>query len=118
MRVIGKEKDTSGREWFEILAAIVVAACLSVFSGIASARGNSDNAFERVQEVQERDTAKLMAQEGGVGMAIGVHKGRPCCILVFTDSGTEQVREKIPSTVAGHPVVVPYVGKVLALDPE
>ena len=51
-------------------------------------------------------------------MAIGVHKGRPCCILVFTDSGTEQVREKIPSTVAGHPVVVPYVGKVLALDPE
>jgi len=54
----------------------------------------------------------------GVGMAIGVHKGRPCCILVFTDSGTEQVREKIPSTVAGHPVVVPYVGKVLALDPQ
>jgi hypothetical protein len=104
--VIGKEKNISRREWFQRFAATMVTVCLLVCSGIASAQGNSDNAFARVKEVQERHTVNLMAQEGVVGTAVGLHKGRPCCILVFTNSGTEQVRERIPPTVEGHPVVV------------
>lgn len=105
----------SRREWLKTLVAAVLTVCLLAFSGIASAQGNSDNALARVQEVQERHTAKLMAQEGVIGTALGLHQGRPC-ILILTASDTEQVRRKIPPIVEGYPVVVQHVGEIGALD--
>jgi hypothetical protein len=55
-----------------------------------------------------------MAIPGVVGTAIGQDKGRPC-ILILTASNTKQVREKIPSTVEGYPVVVQFTGEIRAL---
>ena len=70
-----------------------------------------------IEQVQEKHTDEWMAIPGVVGTAIGLRKGNPC-ILVFTDSNTEQVRRKIPPTVEGYPVVVQYMGKVRALDQQ
>jgi hypothetical protein len=68
-----------------------------------------------IGQVQQDHTDAWMAIPGVVGTGIGQDKGKPC-ILVFTASNTKQVREKIPSTVEGYPVVVRYIGEVRALD--
>ncbi len=68
-----------------------------------------------VQRVQQEHTDEWMAISGVVGTAIGQQDGRPC-ILVLTASNTEQVRQKIPSSVEGYPIVVQHVGEIRALD--
>jgi hypothetical protein len=70
-----------------------------------------------MEQVRQEHTDVWMAVPGVVGTAIGQHQGRPC-ILVLTDSDVEQVRQRIPPMVEGHPVVVQYVGKVRALDKQ
>lgn len=68
-----------------------------------------------IQQVQEEHTDAWMAVPGVVGTAIGQQNGEPC-ILVLTASNTEQVRQTIPSTVEGYPIVVQYVGEIRAQD--
>jgi hypothetical protein len=68
-----------------------------------------------IQQVQQEHTEEWMALPGVVGTAIGKDKGK-LCILVFTASNTDQVRQQIPSTVDGYPVIVRYMGKVRSLD--
>lgn len=68
-----------------------------------------------IEQVQEEHTDDWMAIPGVVGTAIGQCEGKPC-ILILTASNTEQVRQKIPSTIEGYPVVVRHIGEVRALD--
>ncbi len=68
-----------------------------------------------IEQVQQEHTDAWMALPGVVGTAIGQYKGKPC-ILVFTASDTAQVRQKIPPTVEGYPVIVERMGEVHALD--
>ena len=70
-----------------------------------------------IQQVQEEHTDEWMAIPGVVGTAVGQDQGRPC-ILVFTASNTEQVRQEIPLMVEGYPVVVQHMGEVRALDKQ
>jgi len=74
-------------------------------------------AGKTIQQVQQGHTDEWMAMPGVVGTAIGQRKGRPC-ILVFTDSNTEPVRQRIPTTVEGYPVVIQYTGEIRALEQE
>ena len=69
----------SRRGLFQVLAMAVFTVCMLVFSGVASAQGRSDQAFERVKEVQERHTEKLMAKQGVVGTAVGRRRSRRTC---------------------------------------
>ncbi|MCL5282441.1 MAG: S1 family peptidase [Planctomycetes bacterium] len=102
----------SRRKWFQMLVITVVTACLLVFSGMASAQGNSDNAFERVKEVQERHTAKLMAQKGVVGTAAGLTEDdRPAVLVLLEQTGVAQ----IPGELDGVPVRALVTGKIEAL---
>jgi hypothetical protein len=70
-------------------------------------------AGKTIQQVQEEYTDEWMAIPGVVGTAIGQHEGKPC-ILILTASDTEQVRQRIPPTVEGYPVVVQYTGEIRA----
>jgi len=74
-------------------------------------------AGKTIEQVQEKHTDEWMAIRGVVGTAIGQDKGRPC-ILVFTESNTEQVRRQIPSVVDGYLVVVQQTGEIRALDKQ
>jgi len=74
-------------------------------------------AGKTIQQVQQEHTDEWMAISGVVGTAIGQRKGRPC-ILVFTASNTEPVRQRIPPTVEGYPVVIQYTGEIRALEQE
>ncbi len=102
----------SRRKWLQLLVVTVVTACLLVFSGLASAQGNRDNAFGHVKEVQERHTKDLMAKEGVVGTAVGDNDEGKNAVLVLLEKpglgGIPQELEGVPV----HPIVT---GKIEAL---
>ena len=70
-----------------------------------------------IEQVQREHTDAWMAIPGVIGTAIGQHKGTPC-ILVLAASSTKQIKQAIPSTVEGYPVVVQYTGEIRALNEQ
>ena len=56
-------------------------------------------------EVQADHTAEWMSLPGVVGVAIGEHQGR-ACIKVFVAGDPAVVRQQLPTSVEGYPVVV------------
>jgi len=100
------------RRLFQVLLATVLSICLLALSGVVSAQGNSDKAFERVKEVQERHTAKLMAQKGVVGTAVGLTENdRPAVLVLLEEAGVAAV----PAELDGVPVRPLVTGKIEAL---
>jgi hypothetical protein len=101
-----------------VLVLLVVAVLVAVNgSGCRDDGAKSEQtqrmADKTIQQVQEEHTDEWMALPGVVGTALGQCAGKPC-ILVFTAANTEQVRQKIPPTVEGYPVVVQYTGEIHA----
>jgi hypothetical protein len=70
-----------------------------------------------IEQVQEEHTDEWMAIPGVVGTAIGLSEGKPC-IRIFTSSKPQQIREKIPSTIEGYPVIIEETGEFRALDQQ
>ncbi len=103
----------SRRGWFQVFIATIVTAFLLAFSGITSAQGNSDSAFERVREVQERHTDSFMAVPGVVGTAIGEGQGAQPIMLVLVEHGAVG---PIPEQLEGVPVRRLVTGKIEALQ--
>lgn len=68
-----------------------------------------------IEQVQEEHTDEWMAIPGVEGTAIGLSDGKPC-IRIFTSSKPQQIRDKIPSTVEGYPVIIEETGAFRALD--
>ena len=57
------------RIFCKVLLVVVAVFGLLVLSGVLSAQGRSEDAFERVRDVQERNTDWLMAMNGVEGTA-------------------------------------------------
>ncbi len=70
-----------------------------------------------IEQVQEEHTDEWMAIPGVVGTAIGLYEGKPC-IKIFTSRKPQQIREKIPSTIEGYPVIIEETGEFRALDQQ
>jgi hypothetical protein len=68
-----------------------------------------------IKQVQKEHTDEWMVIPGVEGTAIGLYEGKPC-IKIFTSSKPQQLRDKIPSTVEGYPVIVEETGAFRALD--
>ena len=68
-----------------------------------------------IEQVQRQHTDQWMAIPGVVGTAIGRHEDKPC-ILILTAADTDEIRQKIPATVEGYPVIINYTGEIRALD--
>lgn len=102
----------SRRIFCKILLVIVAVFTVFFLSTVLSAQGNSGNAFERVKEVQEKHTAKLMAIKGVVGTAIGVDTEDNPDIKVFVEEpGVAGVPKKLDEVS----VDVVVTGKIYAL---
>lgn len=56
-----------------------------------------------------------MTIAGVIGTGIGRCEDKPC-ILVFTTSDAEHLRQKIPATVEGYPINIQNTGEIRALD--
>jgi len=82
------------------------------FSDGLFAQGQREAAFERVREVQERHTDKLMAKAGVVGTAIGEGQGAEPILLVLVE---HDAVPDIPGQLEGVPVRPLPTGKIYAL---
>ncbi|MFH1718116.1 MAG: fibronectin type III domain-containing protein [Planctomycetota bacterium] len=94
-----------------LLAAAVILALL-VFSGSLLAQGRSAEAFERVRQVQERHTQRLMAMADVEGTAVGLDENDEYAVKVFT---ARPGVGGIPNILDGVPVRVVVAGKFYAL---
>lgn len=102
----------SRRNFFRVLLVAVAIFAISVLSGVLSAQGRSDAAFERVKEVQERHTARLMKIKDVVGTAIGLDgKNQPELKVLTARRGVAGIAKKLDG-VAVQTVVT---GKIYAL---
>jgi hypothetical protein len=112
MHMMEKGKNMSRRRLFQVLLAATVAVCFLVFSKVSWAQGNSDNAFARVKEVQERHTEGLMATEGVVGTAVGLDdQDQQVVLVLLAHAGVAGLPEELEG-VPVHPVVT---GQIEAL---
>lgn len=102
------------RIFCKILLAVLAIFGLFVLSGDLSAQGRSEDAFERVRDVQERNTDWLMTIEGVVGTAIGLGQGAQPVILVLLEHGGVR---NIPADIEGVPARPLVTGKIYALAP-
>jgi len=104
----------SRRTVFQLLLAFVTITAILFFTGGLFAQGNRDAAFERVKEVQQRHTEKLMAKKGVVGTAIGHGQvGQPIMLVLVEHGGVPD----IPEELEGVPVRPLVTGKIYALKP-
>jgi len=100
------------RIFCKVLLVIVAVFSLLALSGILLAQGRSEDAFERVREVQERHTDRLMAIEGVVGTAVGLDPDARPIVQVFTErAGIAGIPKKLDDV----PVEVVVTGAFYAL---
>ena len=92
-----------------LLVAVVV---FWAFSGILLAQGRSDDALEHVKQVQEANTARLLAMEGVEGTAVGLDENGRLAVKVFTNGPGVA---GIPRNLDGVPVKVVVTGKFYAI---
>jgi len=98
----------------KILLVVVVVFGLLVFSGVLLAQSSSEDAFERVKEVHQKYTDRLMAKEGVVGTGVGQDSNDRLVVRVFTErAGIGE----IPKELDGIPVDVEITGRIHALTP-
>ncbi len=92
--------------------SIMVIVGLLVLTSSAFAQGRSEQAFERVKQVQERNTANLLARADVVGTAISLDQNGQPILQVLIDN---PVRGNIPRLIEGVPVQLLICGKIYAL---
>ena len=70
---------------------------------------------DRIGQVLEKHAYILMRIPGVIGAGQGESGGSPC-ITVIVVQDTPDLRKKIPTSLAGFPVVVLETGPIQALD--
>lgn len=96
-----------------LLVAVVIFSFL-VLSDSLMAQGRSQEAFQRVKEVQERHALKLMEKKGVIGTAIGLNEKGSHIVLVFLEKPGVA---GIPKDLEGIPVKQKVTGMIYALKP-
>jgi hypothetical protein len=94
-----------------ILNIVIISLCYSIVGC------NEKGGFmpqRPIEQVQELYTDQWMAIPGVEGTGIGEYKGNPC-ILVFSSVEPQKLRDKIPSSVEGYPVIIEQTGTFKAL---
>ena len=91
---------------------VMIIVCLLVFTSSIFAQGRSDQAFQRVLQVQQLNTERLMALNGVEGTAIGLNNNNQIALKVFTSRPSVG---GIPGNIDGVPVQVEVTGRFYAL---
>ncbi len=98
-----------------ISAAGILTGCS--YSGPSDLEKGQPMPERTIEQVQQEHTDEWMAIPGVEGTAIGLFEGKPC-IKIFTSLKSQEVRDKIPSTVEGYPVIIEETGEFRALGRE
>ena len=100
------------RFFFKVLLVAIAVFSFLAFSEVLFAQGRSSEAFERVKEVQERHTLKLMTKEGVEGTAVGMDENDQFVVKVYT---ARPGIGGISANLEGVPVQQVVSGKIYAL---
>jgi len=68
-----------------------------------------------IEQVHREHADTWMALPGVIGTAIGRHGDKPC-LLILAEADNEQIRQNVPSTVEGYPVIIQHTGDIRALE--
>ncbi|MBW7988498.1 MAG: hypothetical protein FVQ84_00520 [Planctomycetes bacterium] len=90
-----------------------VAGC--TYSSYSNFKKGQPMPDKTIEQVLQDNTDQWMAIPGVEGTAIGLFKGKPC-IRIFTSSKPQQLKDKIPSTLEGYPVIIEETGLFRAID--
>jgi len=71
-----------------------------------------------IKTVMEAHADKMMAVPGVVGVAIGETEDRAPCILVLTSVSAEEIGDRVPDTIEGHPVRLFESGEIRPMGGE
>ncbi len=97
-------------------AAGILTGCGS-YSGPGELEKGQSMPERTIEQVQEEHTDDWMAIPGVEGTAIGLSEGKPC-IRIFTSLKPKELRDKIPSTAEGYPVIIEETGVFRALEQQ
>lgn len=98
-----------------IITAGSITGCF--FTGTSDYEKGQCMTERTIEQVLKDKTDQWMALPGVVGTAIGLCEDKPC-IRIFTSSKPQQLRDMIPSTVEGYPVIIEETGEFRALEQE
>jgi hypothetical protein len=106
-----------------MLKAVICCMGIMVFSSnsvtfadqTGNDRGEKEGMPEKnIEEVLKEHTPALMSRPGVVGTGQGLCDGQSC-IKVYVVKETPELKEQIPDTLEGYPVVIEETGKFRAL---
>lgn len=86
--------------------------CTLVLAGVSSGQDRLRNAFERIREIQERHTERLMARVGVVGTGLGFNERGHGALFVFLENADAT---GIPRQLDGVQVEPIITGRIYAL---
>jgi hypothetical protein len=73
-------------------------------------KGQPEMSSKSIEQVLQEHTAEWMEISGVVGTGIGACEGEPC-IRVFVVEKTDEIADKIPSTIEGYTVEIVVSGR-------
>ncbi len=97
--------------------ALILSIALALSGCGRTQTGQVDMPTRPIEEVLADHTDSLMSIPGVVGTAQSLCNDADC-IKVYVEQLTDEIREKIPSTIEGYPVDIEATGAFQALPEE
>jgi hypothetical protein len=100
----------------QIVKIVLNVIAISLCNSIVGCNEKGGSMSQRpIEQVQQEYTDQWMAIPGVEGTAIDLSNGKPC-ITVFSSVDAKSLKDKIPSTVEGYPVIIEKTGVIRALE--
>jgi hypothetical protein len=103
------------RQKLVLFAEIII--IFSIYISCSTVEENGNGGKEEMQEkpiaeVIKDNSQKIMSIEGVVGLYEGkLEDGTPCIKIMVIESSSE-IKDQIPATLEGYPVVIEVTGKI------
>lgn len=81
-----------------VFALVLVIGCAT------SEESRNTMPIKDINTVMEAHTEELMAIKGVVGVAIGENEEKKPCIMILVLEATDEILDKLPKEIEGHPV--------------
>jgi hypothetical protein len=118
--MLNKMKRSAARMNLKAIILFIGIVALGSSADPCVGQGGNDRSGEEgmpektIEEVLKKYTPELMSKPGVVGTGQSLCEGQPC-IKVFVAKETPELKEEIPDTLEGYPVVIKESGKFRAI---
>jgi hypothetical protein len=103
------------RSLYSATVALAIACCICV--GCSVSKDSGGTVAERdINDVMEAHVDELMATDGVTGVAIGALDDGTPCILILIYEESDEILERMPKEIEGHPVQTMVTGEIKPMD--